>query len=572
MISTAPRWVPPATEAGAAADALVSSLGIPRPLARVLAGRGLVEPVAARAFLRPSLGGLHDPLLLPDIEPAIDRILAAIGADETIFVHGDFDADGMTAAALAVRGLRRLGASVFAFVPHRVDDGYDLTPATVRRAAATGASLIVTVDCGVTAVEAVDTAAALGIDVVITDHHRPGPMLPAAIAVVDPVRADSVYPWRGLSGVGVAFKLLAALFARRGVPEPELFQHLDLVAIGTVADQMPLLDENRALVRAGLRALARTRKPGLRALMAGAKIDASAGVATDDIAFRLAPRLNSVGRMAAAATGLELLLCDESEAADALAVQLDEQNAARRMADREVTEHVEEALRKGPSEPGSAVIVWGDGWHPGVVGIVASRVVDRWRRPAIVVSFDGDLGVGSARSVDGFHLFRALEECGEFLERFGGHKMAAGLSIRRERIEAFADRMRALARERLPAERPGPVLRLDLELPLRDVTLGLWDELRHLAPHGNGNPAPLLAVRGVRIEAASAVGPEGRHLRARLADGEARLPAIGFGHGHRLDELAGGAPCDAAFHLERDQWKGRVRLQARLVDVRSSGV
>lgn len=572
MKSTAPRWVPPQGEVGARAAALVSSLGISGPLARVLAGRGIVEPADARAFLRPTLDALHDPFLLPDMAPAVKRILAAVGAGETIFVHGDFDADGMTAAALAVRGLRRLGANVVAFVPHRVHDGYDLTPASVRRAAAEGATLIVTVDCGVTAVAAVEAASAVGIDVVITDHHRPGPVLPAAVAVVDPVREDSAYPWRGLSGVGVAFKLVAAVFDRSGVPDPELYQHLDLVAIGTVADQMPLLDENRALVRAGLRVLARTRKPGLRALLAGARIDVDLGVATDDIGFRLAPRLNSVGRMAAAATGLELLLCDEPAAAAALALQLDEQNAARRLADREVTEHVEEVLRQGPLDPGSAVVVWGDGWHPGVVGIVASRVVDRWQRPAIVVSFEGDLGVGSARSVDGFHLFQALEDCGGLLERFGGHRMAAGLSIRRPRIEEFAARMRALAAASLSPERPAPVLPLDLELPLSDVTLGLWAELRHLAPHGNGNPAPLLAVRGVRLEAPSAVGPERKHLRVRLRDGEACVPAIGFGHGHRLGELAEETKYDVAFHLERDRWNGRDRLQARLADIRPSAL
>jgi single-stranded-DNA-specific exonuclease len=233
-----------------------------------------------------------------------------------------------------------------------------------------------------------------------------------------------------------------------------------------------------------------------------------------------------------------------------------------------VTEHVEAALGGGATDPGSAVVVWGDGWHPGVVGIVASRVVDRWQRPAVVVSFDGDLGVGSARSVDGFHLYRALEECGALLERFGGHKMAAGLSIRRPRIEEFADRLRALAAEHLSSERPAPVLRLDLELPLRGVTHGLCDALHHLAPHGNSNPAPLLAVRGVRLDAPSTVGPDKKHLRGRLVDGEASLPAIGFGHGHRLADLAGGGACDAAFHLERDRWNGRDRLQARLVDIR----
>lgn len=572
-IAPAPRWVPPPAAAAAHAAALVSALpGLSPSLARVLAARGIVDPEAARAFLRPTLDRLHDPLGLPDMAPAVERLLGAIDAGETVFVHGDFDVDGLSATALAVRGLRRLGGHVIPFVPHRVNDGYDLRAAGVERAAARGAGLILTVDCGTTALAAVEKAGRRGLDVIVTDHHRPGPTLPDAVAVVNPMRADASYPFLGLAGVGVAFKLIAALYARRGVPDPELYQHLDLVALGTVADQVPLTCENRVLVRAGLRALARTRKAGLRALLRRAEIDVGRPIAAEHVAFRLGPRLNAVGRMAAAAAGLELLLSDDPDRAEALAAHLEEQNAIRRRTDRDVTLDVERALAdRFDAEADRAVVVWGDDWHRGVVGIVASRMVERWRRPAIVVSFDGDLGEGSGRSVDGFHLYEALRECEGLLERFGGHRMAAGLSIRRDRIEAFSARLRELAAAVPDTTDAAPALCVDLELPLAEVTPRLADVLEHLGPHGNDNPAPVLVARGVTFERAVAVGREGTHLQATMRDGGAALRAIGFGQAERLTELGDGARLDVAFHLERDAWQGRERLQARLLDVREAG-
>lgn len=567
-----PRWIPPPPDTAARAANLSALLPVlPGPLSLVLAARGLTDPPSVRRFLRPTLDELHDPFGLPDLASAVDCLEAALGRRHTIFVHGDFDADGMSATALAVGGLRRLGGEVVPYVPHRTIDGYDLREEGVERAAEAGAALILTVDCGVTAVEAVSAANDRGIEVIVTDHHRPGPELPAAAAVVNPMRDDSVYPCRGLAGVGVAFKLISALYARAGIPDGELYQHLDLVAVGTVADQMPLTGENRVLVRAGLRALAHTRKPGLRALLRRAKIDARRPISADDIAFGLAPRLNSVGRMAAAETGVRLLLTDDPANAEALAAHLDEQNAARRRTDRDVTAEVERVLDQrfdAASQP--AVVVWGDDWHRGVVGIVASRIVERWRRPAVVVSFDGEQGEGSGRSVEGFHLVEALRECGSLLEGFGGHSMAAGLRIRREKIEEFAARLRDLAAVRLEGVPATPELPIDLELPLASVDGDLFDALRHLAPHGTDNPRPVLAVRGVRLERLSAVGPKGAHLQAMLRDANAGLRAIGFGFGDRLSDFSGGRRFDAAFHLERDFWRGRERLQARLLDVRPS--
>jgi single-stranded-DNA-specific exonuclease len=564
-------WVTPSDGATAAADRLSSALGISLPLARVLAARDVDDPLLAKAFLRPTLDQLHDPMLLPDMANAVDRLTRAIDGNETILVHGDFDADGMCAAAAATLGLRRLGAAAVGFVPHRTRDGYDLGQGGIDRAMDIGASLILTVDCGVTALESVARAADRGIEVVVTDHHRPGPSLPDAVAVVNPAREDSRYPFAGLSGAGVAFKLVAALFSARGIPDSELNQYLDLVAIGTVADQMPLRDENRALTRAGLRVLSRTRRPGLRALLSVAGIDLPSDARAEDIAYRIAPRLNSAGRMAEAESGLQLLLTESESEAESLARLLDQQNAERRTADRAVTREVEDKLAGFDPGRDGAAVVWGDGWHPGVVGIVASRVVDRWHRPAVVVAFDGSTGRGSGRSIEGFHLFDALRECEPLLERFGGHQMAAGFTIERSNIETFADRLRCVAARRLDNDLKRRRLAVDLELTLADATFELLDALEHLRPFGNENPAPVLAVRSVGFESASVVGELGAHLRAVMRSGNVSLRAIGFGLGDRLDDVRTGHAIDVAFHLRGDVWSGRRRLQAEIIDIQPAG-
>jgi len=529
------RWIPPPPEASAAADALSSGISIPRPLAAVLAVRGIIDPAGARRFLRPGLEQLHDPNLLPDMPVAVQRINRAITDGETILVHGDFDADGMCATAVATLGLRRLGAHVVPFVPHRTRD------------------------------------AEVGIDVVVSDHHQPGTQLPDAVAVVNPMRHDSEYPFKHLAGVGVLFKIIAALFAERGIPTAELNQHLDLVALGTVADQMPLLDENRAMVRAGLRVLGRTHKPGLLALLERASIEHREGVRAEDIAFRVGPRLNAAGRMAEADTGLRLLLAETESEAAALADQLDRHNADRKRADRRVTEEVDAIIaRTFDADRDGALVVWGDTWHPGVVGIVASRVVERWHRPAVIVAFDGDTGKGSGRSVRDFHLDDALETCSPLLEKFGGHSMAVGLTIQRTNIQEFARQLNALAQNRLAGAPAEELLAVDLELDLKHVNLDLYEALKHLMPFGAGNPAPVLVSRNVRFENVALVGDAGIHLRARLHSESSSLQAIGFRLGGRRGEVQTNSQYDVAYNLQSDTWRGRRRLQAQLIDFRQA--
>lgn len=548
--------------------ALAGTLGLPDDVCRILIRRGVDETSAARAFLRPHLADLHPADALPDVEPAVERLEVALRAGETILVHGDYDADGMCAAALLTLGLRELGGRVEPFVPHRTRDGYDLSEAGIARARAAGASLIVTADCGVTAGAAVRVAARHGIDVVVTDHHRPGSELPPAIAIVDPLRSGDSCALRGLAGVGVAFKLLSVLCDRAGVPMPRLNQHLDLVAIGTVADQMPLIGENRILVRAGLKVLERTRKPGLRALLDHAGVPPGEPVSTQHISFRVAPRLNSVGRMADAGTGLRLLLATDVEEAARLASHLERQNADRRRTDASVFEEVRARVRAELEPADRIVVVWGDDWHPGVIGIVASRLVESVHRPAIVISFDGDVGRGSGRSVDGFHLFDALLRCEDLLERFGGHRVAAGLTVRRDNVERLAERLRSLARAELAAREPVQELRLDLEVPLERVEPQLLRWLNHLAPFGAGNPRPVLMVRGVDLDRPARVGTDGGHLRLALRRDGRRVKAIGFGLGRRLGEARSLERADVAIEIAENRWNGRRELQAHVVDFR----
>jgi single-stranded-DNA-specific exonuclease len=504
------------------------------------------------------------------MEAAAERVGQALSRGETVLVHGDYDADGMSAAALLTFGLRGLGGRVEAFVPHRTRDGYDLSNAGLQKAFDVGASLILTADCGVTASSAVVKAAKLGIDVVVTDHHRPGSEAPPAVAVVDPMLPHSEYPFRDLSGVGVAFKLLTALYDRAGAESPSLNQHLDLVAIGTVADQMPLTGENRILVRAGLRALERTLKPGLRALLANAGIPTDRPIEAQHISYRLAPRLNSVGRMAEADAGLRLLLAADPHEAQRLADHLEQQNAERRLMDARVYEDVTRQVESRLQNDDRAVVVWGDGWHPGVIGIVASRLVERYHRPSVVISFDGDVGRGSGRSIEGFHLFNALQECEPMLERFGGHQMAAGLTVRRDRVGELAARLLELASRDLADSPPVRELRVDLEVPLNRLGTDLLGGINHLAPFGSGNPNPVLMVRGVEFDRLTRVGTDGGHLRLQLVGDGQRVPGIGFGMGRRLQEARSAGRADVALEIEENRWNGRREVQARVVDFRTT--
>lgn len=555
------RWVvAPRPDADEVAR-LAAQLGIPSALAALLVQRGQGDEIAARGFLRPSVTELSNPQSLAGMAEAVEAIAAAVRAGGTILVHGDYDVDGQCATALLTRALHAAGADVVGFVPHRLRDGYDFGPAGLAEAQRLGASLVVTCDCGITAVDTVAAARALGIGVVVTDHHLPGPELPPALAIVDPQHGEHSADTRALCGTGIAFKLVQALVPALGLPPNLPYHLLDLVALATVADVVPLVGENRILVRHGLRLLADSRWPGLRALIEACGLGGRE-LRAGHMGYILGPRLNAVGRIGDAADGLRLLLTDDPVEATELARRLEALNVERQSLDHRI---LEEALAQveqaGDPERDAGLVLAGDGWHPGVVGIVASRVVERYGRPAFLIAFDGDIGKGSGRSISRFDLHSALLACADLLERYGGHQMAAGLTIRRDRLEEFRGRFAEIAREALGPDDLGPEQRVDLELGLHETTRELERMCRHLEPCGAGNASPVFGVRGVRFIGRSRVG--NGHLKGTLDDGTTRLAAIGFQWADRVPWLGDG-PVDAAFRLESNEWNGHSTLQARL--------
>ena len=565
-LSTRWRVEPPPDPA--IARALARAIEVPLPLAALLVQRGLTDPEEAKHFLRPDLSHLADPLTLHGMEMATERIVVAVRAQEPILIHGDYDVDGQSATALLTRVLKEAGARVEGFVPHRLTDGYDFGPAGLARAEQFGATLIVTCDCGITAGDAVDQARAAGRDVVITDHHLPGPTLPQALAVIDPQQPEDRSDLGMLCGTGIAFKLAQALVKELGLPETLPLHFLDLVALATVADVVPLVGENRILVRHGLRLLEQSRWPGVRALLTSAGLEGKR-VRAGQVGFILAPRLNAAGRVGDANDGLQLLLTDDPAEAARLADRLEVRNSERQELDSRILEEVLGLVAESFDPEQDAAFVFGaDDWHPGVVGIVASRVVERYGRPTFLIGFDGATGKGSGRSISRFDLHSALVECQDLLDRFGGHRMAAGLTVSREKFAEFRDRFRAVARARLDPLELGPEQRVDLEIGLAEATEELERLGRHLEPCGMGNPAPVFGLRGVRLSDPKIVGQG--HLKGALSGATQRLEAIGFGLGNQVDMVTTGL-VDVAIRLEQNQFRGATTLQARLLSLDPAG-
>jgi single-stranded-DNA-specific exonuclease len=542
---------------------LAAALNLPVPLAALLVQRGHDTPDAARRFLRPELASLVEPEALLGLPAAVEAIVATAATGGTILVHGDYDVDGQCATAVLVRTLRAAGVTTHGFVPNRLRDGYDFGPAGLREAERVGAQLIVTCDCGITAVETVAAARASGFRVVVTDHHLPGDQLPNAHAVIDPQQPGDTSGLEMLAGTGIAFKLAQAIAPRLGLPANFCWHLLDLVALATIADVVPLIGENRILVKHGLRLLADSRWPGVRALLKASGVDSSE-VRAGQVGYTIAPRLNAAGRIADAGLGLQLLLSDDPAECARIAAELERLNRERQAIDQRILDEALVSVERDYPDPGShrALVLAHEGWHPGVVGIVASRVVERFGRPTFLIALEGEVGKGSGRSVDRFDLHAALHQCGDLLERFGGHRMAAGLTIRRDRVAAFRTRFNAVASNLLPVADLGPEQRVDLELHPAEVSDDLERWGRHLEPCGMGNPAPVFGVRQVRLDGVRTVGSN--HLKATIAAGGRSLEAIAFNWADRASGLDRGA-VDVAFRLERNEWQGRSALQARVV-------
>ncbi|HEY4976270.1 MAG TPA: single-stranded-DNA-specific exonuclease RecJ [Gaiellaceae bacterium] len=541
---------------------LASALELSELTAAVLIRRGLAEPEQARAFLAAEAPG-HDAFALGDMTQAVERIRAAVGAGEKICVHGDYDVDGVAATALAVLLLRELGAEVCWALPSRFDEGYGLTPGMLERLAGDGCSLVITVDCGITAVDEVAKAAELGLEVIVTDHHRPGERLPDC-PIVAPRPSD--YPFAGLCGTGVVYKLGEALF---GADSEFLRDQLDLVCLATVADVVPLVDENRWLVAAGLKKLGRTTRPGLRALMRAAGVDA-ATIETGQIGFRLAPRINAAGRLGHPDLALELLLGEDEEEASRQARKLEELNRERQVVEDGILRAAVQEVESWPETKRSrrAYVIAGEDWNEGVIGIVASRLVERFSRPVVLVAGSGGDWKGSGRSIPAFDLHSGIVACSSLLERFGGHRAAAGFSIRPENLEQFSEAFTAYASEALSDADLVSVTKVDAIVPPQTkLTLELCQELEQLAPFGLGNPGVLLLTSGCELSDLASCG-DGKHLRFRVSSGGCDAGgAIAFGMGKQIDRLRRGGHYDLAFRLEANRWNGTVtpQLQVRRI-------
>ena len=549
-----------------AVEGLASS-GVPALLARLLANRGIDDPPQALAYLSPTLSTLHDPLLLKGMEASVERLCLARSRGERVCVHGDYDVDGVSSVALLIAFFRAVGLDCFSYIPKRLTEGYGLSAQGVEAAAGGGAKILVTVDCGITSLAEALLCRQAGIDLIVTDHHAPAELLPDAFAVVNPLQPGCPFPFKSLAGVGVAFHLVIALRGRLRAlgllsTEPDIREYLDLVALGTVADVVPLLGANRVLVSYGLKQLSASPRPGVQALKAVAGVSGEVGCGA--VGFRLAPRINAAGRLEDAALGLELLLTTDGAKAKAIAAALDDSNAERQALERSTLEEARDMLAEGACRGRKSIVLGSKLWHPGVIGIVASRIAELFHRPVILFAFEDGTGKGSGRSISRFHLLDAIRSCADHLLRFGGHSHAAGLSIAEEEMERFALSFDRAAAGALDAETLVPTIPYDLELKAAQIDQSLPLALERMKPFGMGNPEPVFLLKGAQVSGSREL--KGGHLKLTLSCEGRSFDAIGFGLAEK------GLPegrVDLLFTPGINVWNGKSTLQLTVKDLRS---
>jgi single-stranded-DNA-specific exonuclease len=547
---------------------LSTGLGLPLVIGKVLLNRGVSQVEDAKDFLNPNLNGLYDPFGLKDMEKGVEKVIQALKENEKMMIFGDYDVDGITSTSLIYLVLNKLGAQISYYLPNRLVEGYGLSEEGILEADRRGVKLIISVDCGVTAVNEIDFAREKGIECIITDHHEPAETIPKAWAIINPKQEGEIYKGKELSGVGVAFKFAQAIYRKLGQDEKELEEHLDLVALGTAADIVPLIGENRILTRFGLSQVAKTSKPGLKSLIFISGLMGKE-IGTGQVVFVLAPRINAVGRLGNAERAIKLLTTKDERLASEIARILDNENRKRKNIDEETLEQALELVEEGVDlKKDKAIVLASTGWHQGVIGIVASRIAERFYRPTIMISIDGDEGRGSARSIPGFHLFDALKECEALLLKYGGHKYAAGLSISSKEIDAFKERFKQISANRLSDDDLIPRLCVDAEIELEEINDELLSTLELFAPFGPGNLKPVFATRELEVaEEPYIVG--NNHLRLKVRKNGVVMDAIGFNLGDFAKPLAmRGTRVDLAYVVEVNVWNGNTKIQMRLKDLR----
>lgn len=541
----------------------------PESAAKLLVQRGISTPAEASVFFRPTLDQLHDPFIMADMTQAVERIEQALGANERIMVYGDYDVDGTTAVALVYSFLSRFTGNITFYIPDRYSEGYGISTTGIDHASADGVGLIIALDCGIKSVDKVAYAAEKGIDMIICDHHRPGDELPAAVAVLDPKRADCPYPFKELSGCGIGFKLMQGVAQRNDIPFSDLEPLLDLVAVSTACDIVPVNGENRVLAHFGLQRLNDDPRPGIKAMMDMANVKRRLGVS--DLVFSIGPRINAAGRIEHGRQAVELLLAHEAKQAEQIGLRVDINNSHRQELDKDMTREALERIANDPAAPEAwSTVVFQDTWHKGVIGIVASRLIEQHYRPTVVLTESNGKAVGSARSVKGFDVYEAISACSGLLEQFGGHMYAAGLTMPVENVPVFRERFEAAVRATLDPALRIPEEEVDAELRLPDLTDRLVRILHYMSPYGPGNMRPVFLTRGVVDRGAARIVGE-NHLKMYLAHPEEPrrgFDAIGFRLGHHLDLVKSGAPFSILYVVEENEWNGRRTLQLNIKDIK----
>jgi single-stranded-DNA-specific exonuclease len=550
-------------------ELLAKEAGISALTARILLSRGINQSSEIKKFLQPQLEHLHDPYLLNDMDKAVERILAAVKNREKIMIYGDYDADGVTSTAILHNFLTDLRADVDYYIPDRMDEGYGLSIEALEKIISSNVDLIITVDCGVTAHEEVDFANSAGIDIIITDHHQCLETLPEALAVINPCRPDSKYPFSGLAGVGVVFKLIHAICLKFGLKRRHL-RYLDLVAIGTIADIVELRDENRIIVHFGLILIKESLNQGLRSLISVSGYKGKA-IDTYTVGFILAPRINAAGRVGDARRAVKLFTSSDPRLCNQIAEELDRENKHRIDTEQGITEQAISLIEADVENKNRKVLlVAGEGWHSGVIGISASKITEKYYKPTLLISIENGIGKGSARSIKAFNLFEALKQCDDILEKFGGHEMAAGFSVLEENIDELTKRINEIANKNLTEEDMIPHINIDAYIDKCEISKQSAEELACLAPFGPGNPKPVLACRNMKIISMKEVG-NNKHLKLKISCGDNSVDAIGFNMGGDNCAFSDDDIVDLAFALELNEWNNRISTQLNLKDVRVNG-
>ena len=534
-------------------------------LATILVNREITEKSQIEKFLNPKRNDFYNPYEMPDMEKAIERIIKAIENNEKIIIYGDYDVDGITSVTVLKSFLEERGIHVSEYIPNRLEEGYGLNKKAVEYIAKQGNQLMITVDCGISAIEEVEYANKLGIETIVTDHHEPGEELPKAIAVVDTKRKDNKYPFRNLAGVGVVFKLIQAISQRLDLPEKEYLKYLDIVCIGTISDIVPLVDENRVIVKLGLKLVEQTKNLGLKAILEASgysKID------SNTISFGVAPRINACGRMGHQEEALKLFLSKDGEEVQELTQKLNEYNRLRQETEKQIYNESIIQIEEKDLADRNTIVVMGKGWHHGVIGIVSSRITELYFKPSILLCEEEDYGKGSGRSIPGFDLYEALTQCKDTIDKFGGHSMAVGINVKKEKFEEFKEKLEKIAKEK-HTEEIVPILKIDALINLDEINKEMVESLKELEPFGEANKMPLFAFKNLKIDSIRALS-EGKHLKLTLKDDSNIVNAIGFNLGELSTEYKIGDKIDVVGNLEINSFNGVDNIQINMKDIMKS--